>query len=383
MSKDEIKSHFEAKFQTQATGVVRAPGRINLIGEHTDYNDGFVMPAAIDKAIFFAYSSRADRNFVVHALDLGESITFSLDSLQKTPQSWANYLIGVVAEIVKTKSISNGLNIVFSGDIPLGAGLSSSAAVESGMVFLLNEEFDLSLTKFEMAKIAQFSEHNFAGVNCGIMDMFASIFGKENAIIQLDCRDLSFQYFDLKQPNHTILLCNTNVKHNLVDSEYNVRRAECEEGVAIIQQKYPDIKSLRDVSMAMLLEYQEVLRPVVFRRCKYVVGEEQRVRKASESLVNNDIVAFGKAMFETHDGLSKDYEVSCIELDFLADEAQQNPAVVGARMMGGGFGGCTINLIENAAIESFKTEISSKFNTKFGHEPLFYAVKLCDGVGLV
>ncbi len=383
MSKEQIIAEFHTKFNAQPTGVVRAPGRINLIGEHTDYNDGFVMPAAIDKAIFFAYSVRNDTNFVVHALDLDESITFALDLLQKTPQSWANYLIGVVAEITKTKAISSGLNIVFSGDIPLGAGLSSSAAVESGMVFLMNESFDLGLSKFEMAKIAQASEHNFAGVNCGIMDMFASIFGKENAIIQLDCRDLSFQYFDLNLPNHTILLCNTNVKHNLGDSEYNVRRAECEEGVGIIQQNHPSVKSLRDVSMAMLLEYQSVLRPVVFRRCKYVVGEEQRVRAASASLVKNDVLAFGKAMFETHEGLSKDYEVSCKELDFLANEAQQNSAVVGARMMGGGFGGCTINVIENTGIEQFKSEISSKFQTRFGHEPLFYEVKLCDGVGLV
>ena len=376
----QISEQFASIFGHQPERIVKAPGRINLIGEHTDYNDGFVMPAAIDKAIYFASSLRTDNQFYIHALDLAENIVFTLDELIKSEKLWANYLIGVVAEVVKRQAISQGLNIVFSGDIPLGAGLSSSAAVESGMVFLLNEHFSLGLSKFEMAKIAQASEHNFAGVNCGIMDMFASIFGKENAIIQLDCRDLSFQYVDLKLSDHQILLCNTRVKHNLGDSEYNTRRAECEEGVEVLKKVFPEVKSLRDVSMAMLKSQRDAMRPIVFKRCFYVVGEEQRVKTACESLATNNLAAFGKAMFETHDGLSQDYGVSCVELDFIVDLAKQNPAVIGSRMMGGGFGGCTINLIEKNAVEAFKETLKNKYESTFDIEPLFYEVALMDGV---
>lgn len=373
----KFKEHFDAT----PSLLVRAPGRINLIGEHTDYNNGFVLPAAIDKAIYFAISARDDKRCILFANDLDDSYEFSLDNIHKSEKSWANFLIGVLAEIFdQGKEINTGFNLVFGGDVPLGAGLSSSAAVESGMGFALNNLFELGLSKLELALIAQQAEHKYAGVKCGIMDMFASIHGKANSVIKLDCQDLSFEYFPFDFPEYSLVLCNTGVKHNLGDSEYNQRRGECEEGIRIIQLAFPQVESLRDVSMPMLRSQTDKLSPIVYRRCKYVVEEIERVSVACKALENRDLTTFGKKMYETHEGLSTDYEVSCTELDFLVEHSINLDSVIGARMMGGGFGGCTINLVKAEAVEEFIEKMSLAYKNTFEIEMLSYVVKITNGV---
>ncbi|AFK01890.1 galactokinase [Emticicia oligotrophica DSM 17448] len=364
--------------------LVRAPGRINLIGEHTDYNKGFVLPAAIDKAIYYAIAPRNDNTCVAYAFDLDDSFTFSIDNLVKSEKGWANFLIGVVAEIINTGvEIKQGFNVIFGGDVPLGAGLSSSAAVESGMGFALNSIFDLGLSKLDLALIAQKAEHNYAGVKCGIMDMFASIHGKENSVIKLDCQDLSFEYFPFAFPDYSIVLCNTGVKHNLGDSEYNQRRDECEEGVRILQRAFPQIESLRDVSFQMLRSQADKLPPVVYKRCKYVVEEIERVTNACQALEKADLATFGQKMYETHEGLSNEYEVSCEELDFLVEQTHHLDTVIGARMMGGGFGGCTINLVKANKTTEFIEQMSSAYNKQFSTPLQCYLVQISNGVELL
>lgn len=379
-----LTEKFKEHFNTNPTLLVRAPGRINLIGEHTDYNNGFVLPAAIDKAIYFAISPRNDQKCVVYAYDLDDLYEFSLDNLQKSEKGWANFLIGVLAEITsKSEQINTGFNVVFGGDVPLGAGLSSSAAVESGIGFALNELYNLEFSKLDLALIAQQAEHKYAGVNCGIMDMFASIHGKENAVIKLDCQDLSFEYFPFDFPDYTLVLCNTGVKHNLGDSEYNQRRAECEEGIKILQSAFPQVDSLRDVTMQMLSSQADKLSPIVYKRCKYVVEEIERVTIACKALENGNLSSFGQKMYETHEGLSKEYEVSCPELDFLVEQSQDFEAVVGARMMGGGFGGCTINLIKADAVDEFIKKISFAYHQAFNIQLQTYIVNISNGVEVI
>ncbi len=384
-----INQKFEEIFGYTPFLSVRAPGRINLIGEHTDYNHGFVLPAAIDKAIYFAISLRNDQKCILYAYDLSDSYEFTLDNTEKSEKSWANFLIGVLAEIIKKgHQIPNGFNLVFGGDVPLGAGLSSSAAVESGMGFALNQLFNLGLSKLDLALIAQQAEHNFAGVKCGIMDMFASIHGKENSVIKLDCQDLSFQYFPFHAPDYTIVLCDTGVKHNLGDSEYNQRREECEEGVKIMQNAFPQINSLRDVTAQMLRSQADKLSPIVYKRCKYVVEEIERVTVACEALKKDDLITFGQQMYETHTGLSKEYEVSCPELDFLVEQTLEMNllqlgrlrGVVGARMMGGGFGGCTINLVKTDSVDEFLEKMQTAYYQEFKIELHSYKVKITNGV---
>lgn len=386
-----ISQKFVEIFDHKPSILVRAPGRINLIGEHTDYNNGFVLPAAIDKAIYFAISTSSDQNCHIYSYDLVDCITVPLNNIKKSDKNWANFLIGVVAEIVKKGyQIPSGFNVVFGGDIPLGAGLSSSAAVESGIGFALNELFGLNISKLDLALIAQQAEHNFAGVNCGIMDMFASINGKENSVIKLDCRDYSYQYFPFITTEYTFVLCNTGVKHNLGDSEYNQRRLECEAGVNIIQQEYPEVKSLRDVSSIMLKSQTGKLPPIVYKRCKFIVEEIERVNIACEALQSNDLLAFGEMMYETHQGLSKEYEVSCPELDFLVEQTKVGVAsklqiedVIGARMMGGGFGGCTLNLVKNEAVHQFISSMEMAYYQAFGIKMQSYFVKITNGVEMI
>lgn len=381
MLNELLTKKFKDHFGNNPTLLVRAPGRINLIGEHTDYNNGFVLPAAIDKAIYFAISPRNDQKCILYAYDLDDSYEFSLDNLQKSKKGWANFLIGVLAEIItQGKQINTGFNVVFGGDVPLGAGLSSSAAVESGIGFALNKLYDLELSKLDLALIAQQAEHKYAGVKCGIMDMFASIHGKTNSVIKLDCQDLSFEYFPFNFPEYSLVLCNTGVKHNLGDSEYNQRRAECEEGIKILQSAFPQIDSLRDVTMQMLSSQADKLSPVVYNRCKYVVEEIERVTIACKALEAGDLNTFGQKMYETHEGLSKEYEVSCIELDFLVEQSHNFEAVVGARMMGGGFGGCTINLIKVDAVDEFIEEMTFAYHQAFNIELQTYKVNISNGV---
>jgi galactokinase len=369
-----VISTFKTHFGDDPKIIVRAPGRINLIGEHTDYNGGYVLPAAIDKAVYFAVSPREDDecHFVAH--DLNESFTVNLKELEKTNKySWANYLMGVLDELqAHVRTTSNvkrqtlkGINLTFGGDIPSGGGVSSSAAIENGIGFAVNELFNLGLSRIELLKISQRAENNFVGMKCGIMDMFASMMGKENAVIRLDCNSLKYEYFPFNAPDYRLVLCNTMVKHSLVDSEYNTRRAECEEGVALFQKYDPSVKMLRDVKISVLRKHKTELRPVVFKRCKYVIEEITRVEKACKALKKNDLATFGKLMFQTHDGLQNEYAVSCKELDFLAEKARHTEGVLGARMMGGGFGGCTINLVRTDAIEAFISAMKAAYLAAF------------------
>jgi galactokinase len=396
-----VISAFKTHFGDDPKIVVRAPGRINLIGEHTDYNGGYVLPAAIDKAVYFAVSPREDDECRFIAHDLNETFSVNLKKLKKTPTySWANYLMGVLDElqahvqetskasqtskkVSKTPKILRGINLTFGGDIPSGGGVSSSAAIENGIGFAVNELFDLGLSRIDLLKISQKAENNFVGMKCGIMDMFASMMGKENAVIRLDCNSLKYEYFPFNAPDYRLVLCNTMVKHSLVDSEYNTRRAECEEGVAVFQKYDPSVKTLRDVKISTLRKHKNELRPVVFMRCKYVIEEIERVEKACKALKKNDLVTFGKLMFQTHDGLQNEYEVSCTELDFLAEKARHTEGVLGARMMGGGFGGCTINLVRTDVIEAFIVDMKTAYKTAFGIDLPCHVVTPKNGVEII
>lgn len=374
-----IESQFKQTFDKNATLIVRAPGRINLIGEHTDYNDGFVLPAAIDKAIYFAIAPRTDKACTVVSFDFNETFTFHLDNLVAQPRHWANYLMGVVDEVQKAGHAIQGFDLVFGGDIPTGAGVSSSAAVETGLAFCLNELYALNLPTMDMVKIGKAAENNFVGVNCGIMDQFASMFGKQDSVIRLDCRDLSYEYFPIKLPNHTVILCNSGVKHSLGDSEYNTRRLECEEALSILAQAYPLVKSWRDVSWQMLASQEVNMKENVTKRARYVVGEIERVVIACDALNASDLATFGQKMYETHQGLQHDYAVSCEELDFLVDQARNDEAVIGSRMMGGGFGGCTVNIVEKSQKDAFLNRIGDAYKSQYDIDLITYEVALTNG----
>lgn len=363
--------------------IVRSPGRINLIGEHTDYNNGFVLPAAIDKEALLAASLRDDDEIHLYAYDLNEKFTIRISDLKPIGDTnWPNYMLGVVAQFVKKGVILKGFNAVLTSDIPMGAGLSSSAAVECATAFALNELFKTGFDKITLVKMAQTAEHEYAGVRCGIMDQFASMFGEENKVIRLDCQSLAYEYFSLEMSGLSIVLLDTNVKHSLASSEYNTRRQQCETGVTLIQNKYPEVKSLRDADMNMV---NECISPdnIIHARCKYIVEEKQRLLDACAALEKNDTLTFGKKMFATHDGLSKEYGVSCKELDFLVDEVRSNENVLGARMMGGGFGGCTINLVKESGVEDLINAITPVYKEKMGLDLKTYIVSLKSGTSVI
>ena len=379
---DTIKKIFIEKFNNEPL-LVRSPGRINIIGEHTDYNQGFVLPGAIDKAIYIAISKRNDDIVSLYAADFKEEYNCSIADINPSKKSWPNYILGIVDQLKKNNKNITGFNAVVDGNIPLGAGLSSSAAVECATVFALNELFELQLDKMQMVKMAQSAEHDFAGVNVGIMDMFASMFGKKNHVIKLDCRSLDYEYIPFELKNIKIVLLNSNVKHSLASTEYNTRRKECEQGVAWMHAKYPEVKSLRDATIEMLDEIVLIKDELVYKRCRFIIEEKQRLLDACEDLKRNDVIALGKKMFATHEGLSKDYEVSCKECDFLVDAVKQNKNVYGARMMGGGFGGCTINLVKNDAVDKLIEDISQRYEKEM-HLPLTaYVAEIDNGTSLV
>ena len=379
---ETVRTVFVSNFG-HPTLFVQSPGRINLIGEHTDYNQGFVLPAAIDKAIYLAIGKRADKEVHLIAADLAESFSVALNNLNFSEKTWSNYLIGVVDQLQKNGYQLGGFNAVLAGDVPLGAGLSSSAAVECATVFALNELFELGLSKIEMVRLAQKAENEFVGVKCGIMDQFASMFGKTDAVIQLDCQSLGYNYMPFNQEGIKIVLLDTRVKHSLASTEYNLRREECEAGVKIIQEKYPAVASLRNATMQMIQECLINTDQKIIDRCSFVVAEIKRLQDACKDLEAGDLKAFGKKMYETHDGLSKLYEVSCAELDFLADFAKTEASVLGARMMGGGFGGCTINLVEENAVEAFVLAAGNAFQKAFGTEMKPYIVSIGNGTSLL
>ncbi len=380
----QIAESFKHLYNENPRMLVRAPGRINLIGEHTDYNNGFVLPAAINKEIVFAVGLSPDEAFRFHAFDLNETHGFELSELAASSQkSWANYLLGVIAQFQKKGFEVPPIQISYGGDVPLGAGLSSSAAVECGMAFAINELIGSKLRKEELAFIAQKAEHEFAGVQCGIMDQFASMMGKKEHVLRLDCESVAYEYFPFPMDEYQIVLCDTGVKHSLANSEYNTRRKECETGVAILAEKHSGVQSLRDVNLEMLESHIDQFDPVVYKRCKYVVEENNRVLAGCKDLAAGDLNSFGKRMYASHQGLSEEYEVSCPELDFLVAQTMDKPFVLGSRMMGGGFGGCTINLVKVDEIERFESEMKAAYQKRFDIELATYTVTIENGTGLI
>jgi len=377
-----VKDKYKTLFGTEPI-VVRSPGRVNIIGEHTDYNEGFVLPAAIDKASYVAVGLRNDDRISLYAEEFGDSFESSLTTLAPTDRGWPNYILGVADQLQKSGHALKGFNMVLSGDVPIGAGLSSSASIECATGFALNELFGLSISRLELVKLAQRAEHLFAGVRVGIMDMFASAFGKQDHVIKLDCRSLDYEYVPLKMDGIKIVLFNSNVEHSLASSEYNMRRQQCEAGVALIKAHHPEVASLRDATMEMLHKYVEPADALVYKRCKYVVEEKERLLQGCEDLKRGDIKALGKKMFATHDGLSKEYEVSCEELDFLVDQVRNKEAVLGARMMGGGFGGCTINLVREDAVEDLIKETTTNYNQQMKLKLLSYIAQIEDGTSVL
>lgn len=376
------ESHFQ-QFGDQAgtPRIFRSPGRINLIGEHTDYNNGFVLPASVDKAVYFAISPVAGTQVTLFAVDLNETYTFSLDDLSKPERSWPHYQMGIIEQIQKRGLEIQGFQAAFGGDVPVGAGMSSSAALECCLLFALNEVYELGLDRFDIVKMSQKAENEYVGVQCGIMDQFASAFGKEEMVIRLDCRSLEYQYFPFPMKDYLLVLCDTSVKHSLADSEYNTRRMECNTGVSILSKYDPAIASLRDASPALVEAHKDELGDVVYRRCRFMTQEIERVQQACDYLSLGDLKMFGQKMYETHDGLQHDYEVSCPELDFLVDQTRENPQVIGARMMGGGFGGCTINLVQSDAVEDFETRMKSAYKDQYDIDLPCYRVRITDGTG--
>lgn len=377
-----VYNKFIELFHTQPL-MVCAPGRINLIGEHTDYNDGFVMPAAIDKGVQFAIGNSGNET-LIYSIKYKQFLSVDLKNINavKKPE-WHNYLLGVLYQLQARGHKLKPFFCVFEGDLPTGAGLSSSAAMECGFTLALNKLFDLRLRNMEIIEIAQWSEHHFVGVKCGIMDQFTSVMGKENHVIQLDCRSRLFEYHPLDLGQYCILLCDTNVKHSLASSEYNTRREECEKGVAVIRTLFPEVKSLRDVTHAMLALAKDALPQVIYNRCRYVIDENTRVIAAGKDLRAGDIVSLGQKLYQSHEGLSTLYEVSCAELDFLVQFAKRNEAVAGSRMMGGGFGGCTINIIQSGAVGSFISEAKTAYKLQFDKELTYHLVRIAQGAHVI
>ncbi|MCX6134235.1 MAG: galactokinase [Ignavibacteriales bacterium] len=363
--------------------IVRSPGRVNLIGEHTDYNEGFVLPASVDKAMIFVVAPRKDDQLHFHAADLNDDFSGSIAAIQKSSKSWPNYLLGVIDELTRSGKRLLGCDVVFGADIPIGAGMSSSAAIECGLAFALNELFRLDLGKLDLVKLGQRAENKFVGVQCGIMDQFVNIFGQDRKVLKIDCRTLDFEYFPFERPDLNIVLCETESKRSLASSEYNIRRQQCEAGVTILRRHNKEISSLRDVTTDFLLEHRAEMEPVIYQRCEYVVQENQRVLAACEALQRNDFRSFGEKMYQSHDGLSRGYQVSSPDLDFLVDAASSINGVLGARMMGAGFGGCTINLVEQARVQEFVDTIHERCRKRSGTANNVYVTRIESGTGLV
>jgi galactokinase len=379
MNVETITAHFKEQFDTRPEVVVRAPGRINVIGEHIDYHNGLVLPAAIDKAIYLAAGARSDGRFVFFAADMDELfISESMETIFQQEKKWANYLLGVLSELRRDGLKLSGLNIAFGGDIPFGAGLSSSAAMGSAMVSACNALFDLNLSQMDMVHLAQRAENNFVGMNCGIMDMFASFMGREGHVLRLDCRSLEHAYFPFEPEGLSLLLLDSGVKHELINSGFNKRREECEKGLAIIKKYYPSLETLRDVSIEMLERHRKEFPKTIFKRCTFVVEEIARVHAACEALQSGNFKKLGKLMFASHDGLNLKYNVCVPATSFLVELARGR--ILGARQMGGGFGGCTLNLLKTDDIDAFLEDLRDPYRRVFGLDLVSYPVHLSQGV---
>ncbi|MEG2067554.1 MAG: galactokinase [Tannerellaceae bacterium] len=378
MDVEYVRSRFIKHFDGTTGSVYASPGRINLIGEHTDYNGGFVFPGAIDKGMIAEIKLNGTHKVRAYSIDLKDYVEFGLNEEDAPHASWARYIFGVCREIIKRGGKLEGFNTAFAGDVPLGAGMSSSAALESTYAFALNELFNCGIDKFELAKIGQATEHNYCGVNCGIMDQFASVFGKAGSLIRLDCRSLEYQYFPFNPVGYKLVLLDSVVKHELASSAYNKRRQSCEAAAKAIRARHPEVEFLRDATMPWLEEVKTEISAEDYMRAEYVIEEVQRVLDVCEALEKGDYETVGKKMYETHHGMSKLYEVSCEELDFLNDIARKC-GVTGSRVMGGGFGGCTINLVKEEKYDAFVAEAFSAYKAKFGREPKLYNVVISDG----
>ncbi|WP_071145037.1 galactokinase [Bacteroides ihuae] len=378
MDIEYVRSRFTKHFDGTTGFVYASPGRINLIGEHTDYNGGFVFPGAIDKGMIAEIKPNGTKKVLAYSIDLKDYVEFGLNEEDAPHASWARYIFGVCREMIKRGVKVEGFNTAFAGDVPLGAGMSSSAALESTYAFALNELFNGNIDKFELAKVGQATEHNYCGVNCGIMDQFASVFGKAGSLIRLDCRSLEYQYFPFKPEGYRLVLLDSVVKHELASSAYNKRRQSCETAVAAIKKNHPTVEFLRDATMDMLKAVKDEITAEDYMRSEYVIEEIQRVLDVCDALEVGDYETVGQKMYETHHGMSKLYEVSCEELDFLNDCAKEC-GVTGSRVMGGGFGGCTINLVKDELYDNFIATAEKAFTEKFGRSPKVYDVVIGDG----
>ena len=379
MDIDFVRSRFIKHFDGTTGAIYTSPGRINLIGEHTDYNGGYVFPGAVDKGITAEIKPNGTDKVHAYSIDLKDYVEFGLNEEDAPKASWARYIFGVCREMIKRGVDVKGFNTAFAGDVPLGAGMSSSAALESTFAFALNDMLELGIDKFELARIGQSTEHNYCGVNCGIMDQFASIFGKAGSLIRLDCRSMEYKYFPFHPKGYRLVLLDSVVKHELASSAYNRRRASCETVVAAVKAAgHPSVEYLRDVDMAMLAEVKGKVSDEDYMRAEYVIEEIQRVLDVCDALERDDYETVGAKMYETHHGMSRLYEVSCPELDFLNDLAREC-GVTGSRVMGGGFGGCTINLVKDSLYDEFIAKAVREYAARFGHDPKVYPVVISDG----
>jgi galactokinase len=378
----QLLEEFHARFGTPAI-ICRAPGRVNLIGEHTDYNDGFVLPAAIEFYCWVAAAARNDRKLVIHSENLNETIEANLNSIMPAGRKhWSNYPLGVAWALEQAGKRLRGANLLISGDVPLGAGLSSSAAIEVAVGFALLHQSGHAIDRLELAKLCQRAENEFVGARCGIMDQFVACHGRASHALLLDCRSLAFEPVKLP-PEIALVICNTTVKHEISSGEYNSRRAECEEGARRLQAALPGIRALRDVTIAQLEDHRALLTPKVYLRCRHVISENERVKRAVQSFKRGDIQALGPLMHDSHFSLRNDYEVSCRELDLMVELAEAQLGVIGARMTGGGFGGCTVNLVEIAAVAAFQENVAAKYLVRTGISPEIYVSRASDGVQLI
>ncbi len=381
MDIENVRSRFIKHFDGKTGSIYTSPGRINLIGEHTDYNGGFVFPGAIDKGITCEIRPNGTDTVMAYAIDLKDRVEFKVDDPKGPKSSWARYIYGIVQEMRKRGVDVKGFNTAFSGDVPLGAGLSSSAALESCFAFALNDLFgNNKVSKWDLVLAGQATEHNYCGVNCGIMDQFASVMGQEGKLMRLDCRSREFEYFPFNPKGYKLVLVDSVVKHELAGSPYNDRRKSCENVVKHIAAKHPESKfeTLRDCTWEQLDEVKNEVGQEDYNRAKYVLGEKDRVLAVCDALNAGDYETVGKKMYETHEGLSKDYEVSCEEIDFLASVAKED-GVTGCRIMGGGFGGCTINLVKDELYDKFVNDVKAKYQKKYGKEPKIYNVVISEG----
>ena len=381
MDLEYVRSRFIKHFDGKTGNVYASPGRINLIGEHTDYNGGFVFPGAVDKGIMAEVRPNGTDTIMCYSIDLKDRVEFKVDDPQGPHTSWARYIYGIVQEMRKLGVDVKGFNTAFAGDVPLGAGMSSSAALESCFAFALNDLFgDNKVSKWDMVLAGQATEHNYCGVKCGIMDQFASVFGQAGKLMRLDCRSREFEYFPFNPEDYKLVLLDSKVKHELASSAYNDRRHSCENVVATLQKKYTDkkIETLRDADWAMLESVKGEVSEEDYLRATFVLGEKDRVLAVCDALEKGDYETVGKKMYETHHGLSKEYEVSCEELDYLNELAKENN-VTGSRIMGGGFGGCTINLVKEELYDAFIANASEKYEAKYGRKPGVYNVVIGDG----